>query len=76
MPPLQKSGIPHPDDFTIEWNQRPYGFISNVRVTRGKALYRLPRWKRWLMLWRRFRVQQRDWPTVPLPANHHNGNDL
>jgi hypothetical protein len=57
----------HPDDFSIEWNQQPDGQITDVRVTRGKALYRLPWWQRWLMPWRRVRFSRK--PTVPFPAD-------
>ena len=39
--------------------------ISNVRVTRGKALYRLPWWKRWLMPWTHWRFYRT--PTTPFP---------
>jgi hypothetical protein len=53
---------PHPDDFTIEYRQQPDGSITDFRVTRGKALYRLPWWRRWLMPWRWFRFRK---PLVP-----------
>lgn len=36
------------NDFTIEWSDKN-GRIDNVRVTRGKAAYRLPWWRRMMM---------------------------
>ena len=54
----------HPDDFTIEWNEQKDRQITDVRITRGKALYRLPWWRR-LMPWRRFRIRHK--PTAPFP---------
>ena len=56
----------HPDDFTIDYRKHPDGSISDFRITRGKARYRLPWWKRWLMPWRWFRFHCK--PTVPFPT--------
>jgi len=57
----------HHDDFSLEWMPHPDGSISDVRVTRGKALYRLPWWKRWLMPWTRWRFYRS--PLVPFPED-------
>jgi hypothetical protein len=46
---------------------RPDGYISDVRVTRGKALYRLPWWQRWLMPWRWRRINRP--PSAPFPED-------
>lgn len=43
------------------------GQITDFRITRNCARYHLPRWQRWLMLWRWFRVYRK--PTVPLPTD-------
>ena len=56
----------HPDDFTIEWTDQPDRSITDVRITRGKALYCLPRWRRWLTPWRWFRHRSK--PVVPFPT--------
>jgi hypothetical protein len=55
----------HPDDFTLEWSEPLDRSITDVRVTRGTALYRLPRWQRWLMPWRHFKVWRK--PMAPFP---------
>ena len=57
----------HHNDFSLEWTKQPDGSIADVRVTRGKALYRLPRWQRWLMPWRWFRVRRK--PVIPFPSD-------
>jgi hypothetical protein len=57
----------HPDDVSIEWIGHPDGSISDVRVTRGKALYRLPWWQRWLMPWRWYQLNRQ--PSAPFPKN-------
>ena len=45
----------------------PAGRITDVRITRGAARYRLPWWQRWLMPWRWFRAWHK--PTDPYMAN-------
>jgi|LakMenE01Jun11ns_1017448.scaffolds.fasta_scaffold9843874_5 hypothetical protein len=59
------------EDFTFEWTVRSNGkttngTITDVRFIRGKALYRLPWWQRWLMPWRWFHVWRK--PTAPFPS--------
>lgn len=66
----------HPDDFTMEWVTRSgdqvttgrivQGRITDVRITRGKALYQLPWWNR-LLPWRWFRFYRK--PTTPFPTD-------
>jgi hypothetical protein len=51
-------------DFTMEWNQRPHGLITDVRVTKGRALYRLSWWRRLITPWRVWRFRN---PTVQFP---------
>lgn len=46
----------HPDDLSMKLIQHPDGFISDIQITRGKTLYRLPWWRRWLAPWRRYRL--------------------
>lgn len=53
------------EDFTIEYTQSPNGSISDFRITRGKALYRAPWWKRWLIPWGRFKFYRK--PTILFP---------
>jgi hypothetical protein len=53
-------------------HQQPSGRITDVRITRGKALYRLPWWKRWLMPWQWRRAWRK--PTVPFPADPTTGD--
>ena len=55
----------HSDSFTIERARRHHGSIADVLVTRGTALYHMPRWQRWLMPWLHFKVWRK--PTVPFP---------
>lgn len=54
------------EDLTIEYTQNPDKSISDFRITKGKALYRAPWWKRWLMPWSYFGYRK---PTVPYPNN-------
>lgn len=56
----------HPDDFTVEYYKHPDGRITDFRITRGKACYRLPWWQRLLMPWRWFQYWRK--PKVPFPA--------
>ena len=44
----------------------PAGRITDVRITRGAARYRLPWWQRWLMPWRWFRAWHK--PAAPFPT--------
>jgi len=55
------------EDFTLEWSEplSGKGTITNVRVTRGKALHRLPWWQRWLMPWRRLRFYRKPITSFP-----------
>jgi hypothetical protein len=63
----------HPDDFTIEYRRQPNGSITDFRITRGKALYSIPRWQRWLMPLRWFSHWRK--PKVPFPSpNPHMPN--
>jgi hypothetical protein len=39
--------------------------ITDVRITKGKALYRLPWWKRWLMPWTVVRLYRKPRVTFP-----------
>ena len=55
----------HPEDLSIDWNRHPDGRTTDFLITRGKALYRLPPWQRWLMPWRWFRIWRK--PTAPFP---------
>lgn len=55
------------EDFTIEYTQNPDKSISDFRITKGKALYRAPWWKRWLMSWSHFRYYRK--PTAPFPGS-------
>ena len=55
----------HSNGFTIEWARRPVGYIDDLRITRGRARYHMPRWQRWLMPWRHLKVWRK--PTAPFP---------
>jgi hypothetical protein len=57
----------HSDDFTIDYCQRPDGSLADFRLTRSKALYRLPWWRRWFMSWRWFRIYPK--PAMPFPVD-------
>jgi uncharacterized protein Usg len=54
-----------PDDFTLEYRKYPDGSITDFRITRGKALYRLPWWRRLLTPWYVWRFYR---PTAPFPT--------
>jgi len=62
----------HPDDFTLEYRQQPGGSITDFRITRGKALYHMPWWKRWLMPWTHWRFYRTLTTVFRSPLKHHD----